>query len=104
MLGVIAVYCVLNLVIQSFIQPKVVGDAVGLSPTLSFLSLVFWTWVLGPLGAILAVPMSLLVRALLLDADPEAQWLRPLIANADEAQEAPVPRTVRHRAAASDVP
>ena len=47
MLGVIAVYCLVNVVIQSVIQPKVVGDAVGLSATLTFLSLVFWAWVLG---------------------------------------------------------
>ena len=37
MLAVIAVYCVLNVVIQSVIQPKVVGDAVGLSTTLTLL-------------------------------------------------------------------
>jgi AI-2 transport protein TqsA len=83
MLAVIAVYCVLNVVIQSVIQPKVVGDAVGLSTTLSFFSLVFWAWVLGPLGAVLAVPASLLVRAVLVDADPESRWVLPLISNDD---------------------
>jgi predicted PurR-regulated permease PerM len=66
-------------VIQSVIQPKVVGDAVGLSATLSFLSLVFWAWVLGALGALLAIPLSLLVKALLVDVDPRARWLNPLI-------------------------
>ena len=60
-----------NLVIQSFIQPRYVGEAVGLSTSLTFLSLVFWTWVLGPLGALLAVPMSLLFRAILVEADPD---------------------------------
>ncbi len=79
MLGVIAVYCLVNVVIQSVIQPKVVGDAVGLSATLSFLSLVFWAWVLGPLGALLAIPLSLLVKALLIDIDPSTRWLSPLI-------------------------
>jgi predicted PurR-regulated permease PerM len=81
MLAVVAVYCILNLVIQSGIQPRVVGDSVGLSTTLTFVSLVFWTWVIGPLGAILAVPLSLLVRAVLLDADPANSWLRPLVTN-----------------------
>ena len=70
MLAVIAVYCVLNVVIQSVIQPKFVGDAVGLSVTLTFLSLIFWTWVLGPLGAILAVPLTLMAKAFLVDIDP----------------------------------
>ncbi len=81
MLAVIVVYCTLNLVIQSGIQPKIVGDAVGLSTTLTFLSLVFWSWIIGPVGAIMAVPLSLLVRALLVDADPDNRWLTPVIAN-----------------------
>jgi len=84
MLAVIAVYCVLNVVIQSVIQPKVVGDAVGLSTTLSFFSLVFWTWVIGPLGALLAIPLTLFTKAVLVDADPSTRWLRPLISNKDE--------------------
>jgi AI-2 transport protein TqsA len=85
MLTVILVYSVLNLVIQSAIQPKMVGDAVGLSPTLSFLSLVFWAWVLGPLGAVLAIPLSLLVRAVLVDADPAIRWLAPLVGGRDRS-------------------
>jgi AI-2 transport protein TqsA len=74
MLAVIAVYCVLNLVIQTFIQPRFVGDAVGLGTTVAFLSLALWTYSLGGLGALLAVPMTLLVRAVLIDADPAAGW------------------------------
>ncbi len=79
MLAVIVVYSVINLVIQSVIQPRYVGNAVGLSTTLTFLSLIFWAWVLGPLGALLAVPMSLLFKAILVEADPDARWLDPLI-------------------------
>jgi AI-2 transport protein TqsA len=78
-LWVIVAYSVINFIIQSIIQPKVVGDAVGLSTTLTFLSLVFWAWILGPLGAVMAVPLSLLVKALLLDADPSTRWLSALI-------------------------
>lgn len=90
MLAVIIVYSVLNVVIQSVIQPKIVGDALGLSATLTFLSLVFWAWVLGPLGALLAIPMTLLVKALLVDVDPQAKWVIPLLSgvgneNADSA-------------------
>ena len=72
MVAVIVVYSVINFLIQSVIQPRVVGDKVGLSPTLTFLSLVFWTWVIGPLGALLAVPLSLLTKALLVEADPRS--------------------------------
>lgn len=80
MLAVIAVYCLLNVVIQSVIQPKVVGEAVGLSVTLTFLSLIFWSWIMGPIGAVMAVPFTLFVRAVLVEADPEKNWLMPLIA------------------------
>ena len=78
-LWVIAIYLVINIVIQSVIQPKFVGDAVGLSTTLTFVSLIFWGWVLGPLGALLAVPMTLLAKALLVDIDPSTRWAAPLI-------------------------
>jgi AI-2 transport protein TqsA len=74
-------YCLVNFVIQSVIQPKIVGDAVGLSATVSFLSLVFWTWVLGPLGALLAIPLSLLAKGLLVDIDPTTRWIDPLISS-----------------------
>jgi predicted PurR-regulated permease PerM len=84
MIAVLVLYSVINVVIQSIIQPRYVGNAVGLSTTLTFLSLVFWTWVLGPLGALLAVPMSLFFKAILVQADPEARWLDPLISGHPE--------------------
>ncbi|MGA5300025.1 AI-2E family transporter [Nucisporomicrobium flavum] len=79
MMTVVLLYSAVNFVIQSVIQPKVVGDAVGLSATASFLSLVFWTWVLGPLGALLAIPLSLLTKGLLVDIDPRTRWIGSLI-------------------------
>jgi AI-2 transport protein TqsA len=106
MLTVIAVYCVLNVIIQSGIQPKVVGDAVGLSTTLTFVSLVFWAWVLGPLGALLAIPLSLLTKALLIDADPATQWLSPLVSNVDAEAPSKVKasrRSIRNRHDLHDV-
>ncbi|MCB7137639.1 AI-2E family transporter [Cellulosimicrobium marinum] len=75
-LAVVAVYCVVNVVLQVLVQPKFVADAVNLSLTLSFVSVVFWTFVIGPLGAILAIPLTLLVRAVLLEGDPRSGWLR----------------------------
>jgi AI-2 transport protein TqsA len=76
MITVIVVYSVLNFIIQSVLQPKFVGDAVGLTTTMSFLSLVVWAYILGPLGAVLAIPASLLVKAILVDIDPAARWLQ----------------------------
>ncbi len=76
LLGVIAVYCVVNVVLQVLVQPKFVSDAVDLSLTLSFFSVIFWTFVIGPLGAILSIPLTLLVRSLVLEGNPDALWLR----------------------------
>jgi len=76
---VVVAYSVINFIIQSLIQPRIVGEAVGLSTTLTFLSLIFWAWILGPLGALLAIPLSLLVKAVLVDADPSTRWLGGVI-------------------------
>ena len=75
----IVVYSVINFVIQSIIQPKFVSDAVNISLTVTFLSLVFWTFVIGPIGAILAVPLTLLVKSLLFDVDPSTRWMSSLL-------------------------
>jgi len=76
LLAVIAIYCVVNVVLQVLVQPKFVSDAVDLSLTLSFFSVVFWTFVIGPLGAILSIPLTLFVRTLVLEGDPGSLWLR----------------------------
>jgi AI-2 transport protein TqsA len=85
---VVAVYCVLNFVIQTIIQPRIVGVTVGLSATLSFLSLIIWTTILGASGAFLAIPLSLFVKALLVDVDPEHDWVMPLLSSEKPGEKA----------------
>ncbi|WP_221583404.1 AI-2E family transporter [Microbacterium sp. G2-8] len=86
---VVGVYIVVNVTLQVLIQPKFISDAVGLSLTLSFFSVVFWTFVIGPLGAILSIPLTLLVRALVLESDPDTRWLRWLSGDDDAAKAPP---------------
>jgi predicted PurR-regulated permease PerM len=95
MVAVIVVYCVLNLVIQSVIQPRFIGDAVGLSTTLTFVALVFWAWLLGGLGAILAIPLTLLIKALLIDIDPKAAWAHALMRSAEKVPDPNAPPKVK---------
>ena len=78
---VVVGYLLINNIIQTVIQPKFVGDAVGLSITMSFLSLIVWSFVLGPLGALLAIPLSLLTRAVLSDVDPRHRWVGFLVSD-----------------------
>jgi len=77
---VVVVYCVANFVLQSVVQPLFVGGAVGLSVTLTFLSTILWTAVLGPLGAILAIPLTLFAHAVLVGQDPQRRWATVLLA------------------------
>ncbi|MET9000261.1 AI-2E family transporter [Amycolatopsis sp. NPDC004169] len=79
LLVVLVVYAGLNFVVQSLIQPRFVAGSVGLSTLVTVLALVFWTWLLGPLGAVLAVPATLLAKALLVDVDPRARWAEALL-------------------------
>ena len=76
------VYVVLNVVIQGLLQPRFTGDAVGLTGTVAFLSLIIWAFILGPLGALLAVPATLFVKVLLVDHSPAGRWVGTVI-NAD---------------------
>jgi AI-2 transport protein TqsA len=90
LIAVVAVYALLNFVVQTLIQPRFVGDSVGLSMTVTFIALLFWGWVLGALGALLAIPLTLLVKALLVDVDPRGHWLDALL-----REEPRAPRTMR---------
>ena len=85
---VVIVYCVLNFVIQTIIQPRVVGVTVGLSATLSFLSLIVWATILGASGAFLAIPLSLFVKYLFVDVDPEHDWVGPLLSSGNGGERA----------------
>lgn len=88
---VLAVWSIINFVIQSLIQPKFAGEAVGVTPTVSFLSLLVWAFALGPVGALLALPATLLVKALLVDADPRNRWINYLVdARPDLAEDRPI--------------
>ncbi|MCL2783052.1 MAG: AI-2E family transporter [Propionibacteriaceae bacterium] len=81
MLIVIAIYCVLNFVIQAIIAPRIIGESVGVTPTVSFVSLLLWGWVLGAIGTLVALPMTLLLKSLFVDSDPGAHWLGALISS-----------------------
>jgi predicted PurR-regulated permease PerM len=79
--AVVAVFLVVNFVLTSVVQPHFVGDAVGLSVTVTIVSLLLWGWLLGPIGAVLAVPLTLLVKAVLVDDDPRAMWANALLSS-----------------------
>lgn len=81
-IAVIVVYTLINVIIQTLVQPRFTGDAVGITGTVAFLSLIFWASMLGALGALLAVPATLLVKSLLVDNSTSGRWFGALIDSA----------------------
>jgi AI-2 transport protein TqsA len=86
-IAVIVVYGIVNAGTQSVVQPRVVGNAVSLSQSITFFSVLFWAIIIGPIGAILAIPLTLLVRVLLVDSHPSMLWVRPILGDLAETKE-----------------
>ena len=80
---VATVYVVVNVVIGSIVEPKYMGRGLGLSALVVFVSLVFWGWVLGPVGMLLSVPLTITVK-LALDSSAETEWLGHLLGPVDD--------------------
>ena len=62
---VAAAYLVINALIGNYIEPKLFGRKLGLTPLVVFVSLIFWSWLLGPIGLILSVPLTMAIKILL---------------------------------------
>jgi len=73
-----------NLVVGSVIEPKVMGQGTGLSVLVVFLSLAFWGWVLGPVGMLLSVPLTMAVK-IALSKRESTKWLSILLGSNKEA-------------------
>ena len=79
-------YIVINLLVGNVIEPRFMGRGVGLSTLVVFVSLVFWGWVLGLVGMLLSVPLTMIVK-IALEAKDETRWIAVLLGPDIEPEE-----------------
>jgi AI-2 transport protein TqsA len=78
-------FLVIKVLFGYILEPKLTGESLGLSPLVVLLSIVFWGWVLGSVGALVSVPLTMIARMLLLRSH-EWRWLALLLGSVDEAE------------------
>ena len=78
-------YVLINGAVQNLLQPKMMGDRLKISPVVVFVSLFVWAWLLGGIGAILAVPCTLLIVSIL-DSFDSTRWVVALLRVGTESE------------------
>ena len=68
----------MNIGFGTILEPRLMGRRLGLSTLAVFLSLVFWGWVLGPVGMVLSVPLTMIFK-IAMESSEETRWIGILL-------------------------
>jgi AI-2 transport protein TqsA len=77
----------INVVFGNFLEPRLMGYGVGISPLVVFVGLIFWGWVFGPIGMLLSVPLTMTLK-LTLESDERTRWIAILLGSERDAEHA----------------
>ncbi|PKG39261.1 AI-2E family transporter [Psychromonas sp. Urea-02u-13] len=80
---VIGLFVSVNMIMGSVVEPKFMGRSLGLSTLVVFLSLIFWGWLLGMVGMLLSVPLTMIFK-LALENSTEGRWFAILLSSDEE--------------------
>lgn len=71
-------FLTVNTIMGNIVEPRYMGRNLGLSTLVVFLSLIFWGWVLGPVGMLLSVPLTMTAK-IALDSQDSTRWIAVLL-------------------------
>ena len=75
----------INVAFGNIIEPRLMGYGVGISPLVVFVGLIFWGWVFGPVGMLLSVPLTMMLK-LALESDERTRWIAIFLGSERDAQ------------------
>ena len=67
-------FVAVNFLMGSALEPRLMGKGLDLSPLVVFVSLVLWGWVLGPVGMLLSIPLTIMIK-IALETQPDTRWI-----------------------------
>jgi len=79
-------YIIINMVMGNMIEPRYLGKGLGLSTLVVFLSLIFWGWLLGTVGMLLSVPLTMILK-IGFENSPEGRWLAILLSDEESVEQ-----------------
>ncbi len=71
-------YLAVNFAIGNFLEPRILGRALGMSPLAVVLSVLFWGWLLGPAGALISVPLTMVAKIFLSHSE-DLRWIAAML-------------------------